>query len=82
MPLMQGFTRFRGEIMNGLEANILRSLTKRLRRQLQSGQDDRANQTFRAMMAFAKRYPQLERPIRDLFTEEINKMISLRHQQS
>jgi hypothetical protein len=76
MTLINGFTRFRGEIMNKLDARMLRSLTKRLRQQIRSKQDDKADQTFREMMAFASRYPQLRQPILDLLTEEINKLIS------
>lgn len=68
--LAPGFTRFRGVILNKLEANELRRLTKRLRRELQNRNLVKAKHTFDEMCRSAHD-ASLRKAIDQLYDEEV-----------
>lgn len=54
MRLEPGFTRFRGQIINGLEARELRRLARRLRQQLQARCLNHAEDTFHELLEMSQ----------------------------
>lgn len=54
MPLVPGFTRFRGQVINALEAGELRKLARRLRQQLQAHRLNNADETFQELLDMSR----------------------------
>ena len=73
MDLRAGFTRFRGQIINGVEGNQLRAMVKRLRRQLQSHRLADAEDTLDEMLQLSRSGVNplgMKKAVRELYEEE------------
>ena len=69
MPLQAGFTRYRGRIMNRLEAGEFRRLERRLRHYVDLRRPIEARQVLQRIKEFAGDHPEYQRIFEDVRRE-------------
>lgn len=71
MSIRAGFTRFRGEAICTFDADILRSMQRRLRGQIKGNRVEAAQDTYRRMVDYSSSNPRLRRIVSAILNEVV-----------